>query len=351
VSVGVESENAMKVLIFGGTMFLGRHLVEALLARGHEVTLFNRGRTRPELFTQLEQLRGERDGKLEALAQAVNAGRHWDAAIDCCGYVPRVVRQSAALLRDAVGRYLFVSSVSVYAEFSQPNTPEDAPLAVLSDLASEEVMRDYGALKAACEREVATVFADRSLVVRPGLIVGPWDPTGRFTYWVQRAAEGGEMLAPGDPHAPVQVIDARDLAAWIVAALEQNRGGVFNLAGPVGGCSFDDLLSACCVAAPAAAATTVTWVSAEFLAAHKVAPWSELPLWLPHDDGGRFTADIRRAIDTGLVTRPVAGTARDTLAWARANPNAVRSERHPPAGISREREAQLLAEWRMARAR
>lgn len=337
----------MKVLVFGGTVFLGRHLVDALLAGGHEVTLFNRGRTRPDLHAGVEQIHGERDGKLDALAAAVAAGRRWDVAIDCCGYVPRVVRQSAELLREAAGRYQFVSSISVYADFSRPGTREDAPLAPLSDPASEDVPRDYGALKAACEAVVTAVYGARAQLVRPGLIVGPWDPTQRFTYWVQRAADGGDMLAPGDPAAPVQFIDARDLAAWMVTLAGTTQAGAFNAAGPVGSaCTFGDLIAACVAAADRDA--RVTWVDSAFLLEQKVGPWMELPLWLPPDDGGLFTVDLSRAAAAGLVSRPVLGTVQDTLQWRRTVPAAERGER-PGAGLAAEREAAVLAAWRAGR--
>ena len=334
----------MNVLVSGGTVFLGRQVVDALRARGHAVTLFNRGRTRPHLFAEIEQLRGERDGQLEALAAAVRAGRRWDAVIDCCGFVPRVVQQSAELLREATDRYLFVSSISVYADFSRPGTTEDSALAQLSDPASEDVPRDYGALKAACERVVSTVFGARAINVRPGLIVGPWDPTGRFTYWVARAAQGGEMLAPKPSEAVVQVIDARDLAAWMVHAVEIRAAGEFNVTGPVGtACSFGQFVDACIAAG--GADTTPHWVEGAFLLEHKVAPWTELPVWLPPEDGGLFSVDVRRAAAAGLVTRALADTIRDTLAWRTNTPDALRNERVPAAGISREREAQLLAAW------
>ena len=334
----------MNVLVFGGTVFLGRHVVDALLVRGHTVSLFNRGRARPELFAGVEQLRGERDGKLDALASAVRAGRRWDAVIDCCGFVPRVVRQSAELLRDATDRYLFVSSISVYADFSNPGTTEDDPVAQLADPASEDVPRDYGALKAACEREVSAIYGTRAINVRPGLIVGPWDPTGRFTYWVARAAQGGDMLVPGPPEAIVQVIDARDLAAWMVHVSETRAAGVFNGTGPVGATvNFGQFVQTCIAAGDAG--TNPIWVDGAFLLEHKVAPWTELPVWLPPEDGGLFSVDFQRAADAGLVTRAMSDTVRDTLAWRTQTPDAVRNERTPSAGISREREAELLAAW------
>lgn len=250
----------------------------------------------------------------------------------------------AELLRDAAGSYLFVSSISVYADPSRPTIEDDA-VAPLSDPASEDVPRDYGALKAACEREVAAIYGERAINVRPGLIVGPWDPTGRFTYWVHRASSGGEMLAPDHPRAIVQVIDARDLAAWMVRLVESRASGVFNASGPVGSvCDFGRLVDVCIDVGNAG--TKATWVDGAFLLEHKVAPWTELPVWLPPEDGGLLSVDLGRAAAAGLVTRALVETVRDTLAWRMNTPDASRNERVPGAGISREREAQLLAAWR-----
>ena len=200
----------MRLLVLGGTAFLGRHTVEAALGRGDEVTIFTRGRTNPELFPEAEHLVGDRDGDLGALA-----GRTWDGVVDTSGYVPRVLRLSAELLRGAVGRYVFVSSISVYGDFSRP-VDEESDVAYLEDPFSENVEADYGALKAACEHVVDEVYGERGASVRAGLLVGPHDPTDRFTYWPRRLAEGGDVLAPGTPDAPVQLVDARDLGAWLV---------------------------------------------------------------------------------------------------------------------------------------
>src|SRR6266487_2610867 len=213
----------MRILVLGGTQFLGRHFVEAALRGGHEVTLFNRGRTRPQLFPGAEHRRGDRDGDLRSLA-----GGKWDAVVDTSGFVPRVVQQSAQLLRSRVGRYLFVSSVSVYADFSRPGVDEDAPVARLEEETEDHRSRAYGALKALCEETVRETYGAHTTIVRPGLIVGPWDPTGRFTYWPVRIADGGRVLAPEPRDAPVQVIDARDLAEWCLHLLERDVEGTFN---------------------------------------------------------------------------------------------------------------------------
>src|SRR5882724_819086 len=230
----------MKLLVLGGTKFLGRHAVEAAVAGGHEVTIFTRGQTNAELFPEVEHLVGNRDGDLDALR-----GRAFDGVVDTSGYVPRIVRQSAELLRDQVGRYVFVSSISVYDDFSEPLS-ESTPVAELADPSTEEIMEHYGALKAACERVVEELYGDRSARVRAGLIVGPYDPTDRFTYWPRRIALGGEVLGPGDPGAPVQFIDARDLAAWLVQLALEGPGGTYNATGPAQLLTFEQLLDDMC---------------------------------------------------------------------------------------------------------
>src|SRR5215471_19266552 len=291
----------MRLLVLGGTVFLGRHLVEAALSRGHEVTLFNRGRSNPALFGDLERLTGDRDGGLEPLR-----GRSWDAVVDPSGYVPRVVGQSAELLRDAAGAYVFVSTASVYSLHSSDHS-EDGPVLRLDDGTSEDVTAHYGELKALCEEVVADHFGERALIVRSGLIVGPHDPTGRFTYWARRVARGGEVLAPGDPQREVQFIDARDQAAWILDMLQAGRGGTFNVSGPERGLSFEQLLSRC--------AGPLTWVGDEFLLEQGVQPYSELPLWVP-PSAGSLLMPIERALAAGLRCRDLDDTIRDTRAWA-----------------------------------
>jgi 2'-hydroxyisoflavone reductase len=300
----------MKLLVLGGTRFLGRHAVDAALAEGHAVTIFTRGRTSPELFPEIEHLSGDRDGDLEALR-----GGTWDGVVDTSGYVPRVVRQSAELLRDRVGRYVFVSSISVYADFSETIT-ETTPVAELEDPASEEVEEHYGALKGACEQVVEEVYGDCSARVRAGLIVGPYDPTDRFTYWPRRIALGGEVLGPGDPGAPVQFVDARDLAAWLVRLALNGPGGTFNATGPVQRLTFAELLERACNAIGSDA--DVVWVDEQRVLDAGVQPWMELPLWLPGGDyAGMARADISNALAAGLTFRPVEETIVDTLAWDR----------------------------------
>ena len=320
----------MRLLLLGGTKFLGRHAVEAALAAGHEVTIFTRGQTNANLFPQVERLRGDRDGDRTALA-----GGEWDGVVDTSGFVPRVVRQSAELLRDAVGRYVFVSSISVYADHSRP-ADESSPLEQLADPASEAVEADYGALKAACEAVVADVYGERGTIVRPGLIVGPFDPTDRFTYWPRRLAEGGDVLAPGAPSAPVQLVDARDLAAWLVRLAEHGPGGVLNATGPAEPLTLGDLLER--AIATLGTDARLVWTDEQRLLDAGVQPWMELPLWAPGAEyAGMQRTDIRRALAAGLRFRPLEETVRDTLAWSLAA-----GEQRPT--LSREREAELLAD-------
>ena len=337
----------MKVLVLGGTRFLGRHLVGALLARHHDVTLFNRGRSAPGLFEQVEEIHGDRDGGAEALAKI--AGRRWDAVIDTCGYLPRVVRASCAALRDVAETYVFVSSISVYADFSRPDMTEEAPLAVLADPASEDVMAHYGALKAACEREVQAAFGANAFLVRPGLIVGPFDPTGRFTYWPQRVAADGEILAPGDPADPVQFIDVRDLAEWIVRALTRGPGGAYNATGPATPLSFGSLLASCQKAIAPSTPAQITWCSESFLRGQGVTPWTGLPLWVTAAERGVHEVSIQRALDAGLSFRPLSATIADTLAWVQSPQYTPPAGAYANVGLTREREADLLRAWHAAR--
>ena len=319
----------MKLLVLGGTKFLGRHAVEAALAEGHEVTIFTRGRTNPELFPDVEHLHGDRDGELGALE-----GRTWDGAVDTSGYVPRVVRYSAELLRSSVRRYVFVSSISAYGDVSRPIT-EETPVAVLADPDAEEITEHYGALKAACERVVEEVFADRSALVRAGLIVGPFDPTDRFTYWPRRIATGGEVLGPGDPEAPVQFIDARDLAAWLMQLALDGPGGVYNATGPAEPLSFSELLERMRRAIGSDA--EIVWTDEQRVLDAGVQPWLELPLWLPDEEyAGMARADISRAVEAGLRFRPLEETVADTLAWDRTVPG-------DRPTLSPEREREILA--------
>ena len=329
----------MKLLVLGGTVFVGRHLVETAQARGHDVTIFTRGRTSPDLFPDVERLQGDRDGELGALAD-----REWDAVVDTSGYVPRVVRQSAELLTHAVGVYCFVSSISVYADFTT-GPDETSDVVPLENPESEDVDTDYGALKAACEAQVRALHGDGALVVRPGLIVGPHDPTGRFTYWPVRGAQGGEVLAPAPPGRGVQVIDVRDLAAWILDLVARGQGGTLNAVDTP--TTFDRLLAACTT--NAAEPPTVMWVDEAFLLERGVQPWTELPLWIPGADAiGHADVSAARAFEAGLAPRPLTQTIQDTLAWARTlrgDPSRQEDGRYNVRTLTREREHELLAAW------
>ncbi|MFN2544963.1 MAG: NAD-dependent epimerase/dehydratase family protein [Actinomycetota bacterium] len=323
----------MRLLVLGGTRFLGRALVEEALRRGHDVALFNRGLTNPGLFSEAEQVVGDRDGDLSALE-----GRTWDAVIDTCGYVPRVVRSSAELLADSVGTYVFVSSGSVYREGMPFGYDETWPTEELEDPATEDVGAHYGALKAACERAVEAVMPGRVLHVRAGLIVGRHDHTGRFTYWAHRVARGGEVLAPEPRTQPVQFIDVQDVTAWMLDAAERGLTGTFNATGPEEPLTMESFLEGMCQAL--GADCTFVWAGEMFLREHDVTPWSDMPLWLaPASDPGtaRFLSmDVRRAVDAGLGFRSLAETARDALELARPTAD---------AGLTPERERELLRAW------
>lgn len=332
----------MKLLVLGGTQFVGRHLVEAALARGHEVTLFHRGEHGAHLFPDVERVRGDRERDLGALG-----GRRWDAVLDTSAYVPRVARISAEALRDAAELYLFVSTISVYDTGAPLPLREDSPLTGLDDPDTEEVNGDtYGGLKVLCEREVEGALPGRTLVVRPGLIVGPDDYTDRFPYWPRRVAEGGEVLAPGDPDRFWQFVDVRDLGAWMVGMVEAGRTGRFNVDGPRRAWTMGEVLATCREVSGSGA--ELTWVPGEFLLAQGVEPWTELPFWFPEGDAtlrGAYDVDVDRAIEAGLVFRPLAETVRDTLEWDRSRPE---DERGRKAGLPREREREVLEAWRRA---
>ncbi|MDT4965717.1 MAG: hypothetical protein QOJ64_454 [Acidobacteriota bacterium] len=335
----------MKILIIGGTVFLGRHLVEAALERGHEVTLFNRGRHNPELFPQVEKLTGDRNKDLAALA-----GKLWDAAIDTCGYLPGAVHASATFLSGSVAHYTYISSVSVYEDRTRPGTNEESPLCTLTD----EQLREaeavelvnpivainygelYGGLTALCERAAEESMPGRTLVIRPGLLVGPHDYSDRFTYWVERIAQGGEVLAPGRATRQVQLIDDRDLAEWIVRLVEDRRSGTYNATGPDYALSMLRILEECKAVSQSDAA--FTWASEAFLIEQGAQPWQELPLWIPDVDD---TVLCDKAVDAGLRFRPLSETIRDTLAWSQTRSG---NERRV-AGIKPEKETGLLRAW------
>jgi 2'-hydroxyisoflavone reductase len=327
----------MKLLVLGGTVFLGRHLVQLALGRGHEVTLFNRGQTNPGLFPTAEEIHGDRTNGLDALA-----GREWDAVVDTSGYVPRVVAMSAEALAGRCAHYTFISSISVYRSLARPGATEDVPVGTLEDESAEEVTGDtYGPLKALCEESVRSAIPGGALIVRPGLIVGPDDPTERFTYWPVRVARGGEVLAPVGPGVPVQFIDVRDLASWTLKLIERRATGTFHATGLPGSVTLGALLEAS--RSLSGSDARITWVDELFLLERKVQPWSDLPLWVGSapEMAGFSAVDVSRAVASGLRFRPIEETIRDTLAW-----HAQRgSEAHLRAGLAMDRERQLLAEW------
>jgi 2'-hydroxyisoflavone reductase len=331
------------LLILGGTRFLGPELVEAAKKTGWKISLFNRGKSNPGLFPELEHLQGDRDGDLKSLE-----GRSWDAVVDTSGYVPRMVKDSATLLAPHVRQYVFVSSISVFSDLSKAGVDETGPVETLADPAVEKVdEKTYGGLKALCEKAAETAMPGRVTNVRPGLIVGPNDNTDRFTYWPVRVARGGDVLAPNRPEDAVQFIDVRDLAAWIVKCIDTKTVGVFNATGnpgPVG-----TLLDTCKAASGSDA--KFTWVDAPFLEAQKVAAWSDLPCWIPptgSEAGGNKVSNAR-AVGKGLAFRPLRDTCKDTLAWWKAQP--AERQARLRSGLSAEREAAVLAAWREAQAK
>ncbi|MBO6574237.1 MAG: NAD-dependent epimerase/dehydratase family protein [Rhodothermales bacterium] len=339
-----------RLLILGGTGFIGPHMVRYALERGHDVTIFNRGRTNTHLFPDVEKLVGDRAGDLSALE-----GRRWDVVIDNHATLPGWVRRSAGMLKDAADQYVHVSTISVYAPASfdgaEPGSDaeqaarihEDSPLSQLPadhDGGEEVTGATYGPFKWMAEGEARQAFGDeRTTIVRPGLIVGPGDPTDRFTYWPARLDRGGRVLAPGDGRDPVQFIDARDLTAWIVRLAEGGTAGVFNGTGPAGRLSMRGMLEAGQEAVGKDA--TLEWVPADFLSEHGVRPWGDMPVWIPSNP--LTFVQVERAVQAGLTFRPIGETFRDTLAWHKARPEAERAE--PRAGLPADREAEVLTAW------
>lgn len=347
VSAKEKPRRPLRILVLGGTKFLGVHIVELALQHGHSVTLFNRGKTNAGIFPQLMHLKGDRDAQLGALK-----GKHWDAVIDDSGYVPRHVRLSAELLAPNVQRYIFISTISVYASFVNPNT-EDSPVGKLADETVEKVDGGaYGPLKALCEKAAEKAMPGRVAVVRPGLIVGPRDPTDRFTYWPARAARGGEMVTPDKPSDRIQYIDARDLAAFVLRLVERNTVGTFNATSPPGMFTIGDVVSASITSANAmlkpSPPPSPVWLPTEFLEQQKVQPWSDMPVWVPASGeyAGFADASVTRALREGLSIRPVQPTVNDTLAWHLQRPAEERAKLG--AGLSPEREKALLDAWRGA---
>jgi 2'-hydroxyisoflavone reductase len=333
---GVAKVSRMKLLILGGTRFLGRHIAEQALVRGHQLTLMHRGRSAPKLFPEAQHLIADRDADLAVLDHG-----EWDAVVDTSAYVPRQVRAVAAKLACRVGHYHLVSSISAYADFENGGSDEAASLASLVDPSVEVVNGDtYGGLKALCEQAAQATFGDHCLISRPGLIVGPLDPTGRFTWWVQRLARGGDVLAPGDPAGPAQFIDVRDIAAWTLLQAERRTAGIYNLNGPSRPLTMGEFLQTAREALQPSA--NLVWVDEAFLSAQGVAAWSDLPVWLPSDTSAMHRTPTAKAQATGLTCRPLIETLIDTWAWCQSAQDPAR----PGVGLTAEREASLLAAWR-----
>jgi 2'-hydroxyisoflavone reductase len=337
-----KTKEPLSILVLGGTRFIGVQMTELALKRGHKVTLFNRGRTNTELFPDVERIKGDRDGQIDGLK-----GRKWDAVIDNSGYYPRAVKIVAELLAPTARQYLFVSSISVYPNFAQART-EDSAVGTLKDETVEKVDNDtYGPLKALCEKAAETAMPGRVTVLRPGLIVGPHDSTDRFTYWPARAARGGEMLAPGKPTDGIQIVDARDLAAFALDALEKRTMGTFNLVSPPGMFTMGDVVNESIRAAKTLAKPgtppQAVWAPAEFLEAQKVSGWSDMPVWVDAkgDEAAFAGTSAARAIKAGLKITPMRRTCHDTLAWHLTRPAAEREKLK--AGIAPEREKEVLS--------
>jgi 2'-hydroxyisoflavone reductase len=337
----------MRLLVLGGTVFVGRHVIEAALAGGHEVSVFTRGRHGADLFPDAEHLRGDRDGDLGALEHG-----EWDAVVDTSGYFPRQVRATAELLADRVEHYIFVSSVSVYAN-AGADSNEDAPVHRLPADAPETTSSPeaYGGFKALSEEAAEAALPGRVANVRPTVVVGPHDPTNRFTYWVTRIAEGGDVLVPRPPDQRVQVIDGRDLGEWIVRLAQERVAGVFNACGPAEPLTMDGFVTAIRDTVEPDAA--LEWVDEAFLVEAGVEPYTELPFWLApsaNPDWSGFNAhDPARALATGLTLRPLEDTIRATLAWAEQAPAPEPREigvDRAPAGLTRARERELLDAWK-----
>ena len=331
----------MKILVIGGTQFVGRAMAQAVLDRGHELTLFNRGKTAAALFPSAEKIVGDRDGGLDALD-----GKRWDAVIDACGYYPRLVKDSVTKLKDAVGVYAFVSTISVFSDLTLSGIDESSPMGRdAGDGVEEFTGEKYGPFKTLCEEELLAVFPQNHLIIRPGLVTGPNDHTNRFGYWPARFAKGGDVLVPGSAERQLQHIDARDLAAFTLHCLENGTLGDFNATGPAVRQTMGDLVAACLEASGSGA--NPIYVDEAFLLENEVQPWSELPFWIPEsaeDSRGLFAFNVQKAVDAGLTFRPLIETVRDALAYE--NERAKAEDFHNwAANLAPEKEAALLEKW------
>ncbi|MCP4413972.1 MAG: NAD-dependent epimerase/dehydratase family protein [Gammaproteobacteria bacterium] len=338
-----KSKKPLKILFLGGTGFLGPHTVNHAIARGHQVTLFNRGRSKEGLFPDLEAIVGNRDPKIDKGLDGL-MGKQWDCVIDTSGYVPRIVNASSKLLAPHCQHYLFISSISAYADFTKSGMQEDATVGILEDTTVETIDGEtYGPLKAYSEQDAEKNFKGRTTVIRPGLIVGPRDRTDRYTYWPVRIAKGGEVLAPGDGKDYVQYIDVRDLGKFIIQCLEQKAFGIFNATSPMDKETTQDMLGHCKQALSSNAA--FTWADTDFLQQNEVLPWGGMPVWVPRkgEIGGISRIDSSKAEKLGLNSRPRSETVIDTFNWYGQQPAARRKTLR--AGISSEKEIEVLAAW------
>lgn len=330
----------LRMLILGGTGFIGPHQVQYALSRGHQVTLFNRGQTNSSLFPSVEKLIGDRNAPD---GYAALKGRTWDVVIDNPAQLPRWVREAGAALKDSTERYVFVSTLSAFANRREVGIKEDGPLHAPGDPNATAVGNQYGPLKVRCEMEARTAFGDRALVVRPGLIVGPGDLTDRFSYWPVRIERGGEVLAPGTPDDPVAFIDARDFSEFMVRLCEQRASGTYNCVGPRPGMTIAGMLYG--VQAVTTSDARFTWVDADFLAERKLRPYADLPVWMPPrgDSAGWARMDCSKALAAGLTFRTLADTAQATLQYYhQQSPERQATLR---AGLAPEKEKEALAAW------
>lgn len=323
----------MKILVLGGTHFLGRHISEAVVAHGHQLTLFNRGKTHPFLFSAVEEIHGDRYNDLSLLR-----GHSWDVVIDTCGYHPATVGRSAYFLHGVADLYVFISSISVYKDFSVPNIDERAETRDWPEDANPEddSADTYGARKILCELAVEDIFGDKALIIRPGVLTGPYDSFGRVAYWLDRVSRGGDILAPGEPEQTIQLLDARDLAGWILKMVEGRRCGIYNAVGPPRPLTFGGFLTTC--QSVTGSECRFLWANEPFLMQHKVAAWTEMPLWIPEFIRGLHEIKANRAVGQGLICRPLESTLHDTYEWMKvAHPSWPKQ-----SWLSPERESQLL---------
>ncbi len=331
----------LKILILGGTRFIGPHMVREALSRGHTITLFNRGKTNPGLFSDVETLIGDRDGNLQALE-----GRRWDVVIDTSGYLPRLVGDSARLLAEVVDHYLFISTMAVYSSFTTRFMDETGPLKIMEDTASEEIKKYYGELKVQCEQVVQETLPERNTIIRPGIIAGPGDHTDRLNYWPVRVSRGGRMLAPGDGSDFMQWVDVRDLAQFVIRCLERNITGIYNAVRPAAAYTIGDMIEDSRVIS-GVKDLEVKWIPLAFLQKHGVEPWDDLPAYMPPSPPGEFSHMFAissvAAFAKGMRARAATETIADILAWWQAQPEDRRKSLR--AGLSVEKESEVLAAW------